>query len=428
MKTKVLVLGSDYGTLDMVREAQKQGLYVIATDLMETSPTKETADEMWQISTTDLDTLEAKCRELNIKGILTGASDFNITCARQLCKRLALPIYCEDDYAWKVARDKSEFKKICERVGAPVAKGYELSDELSREQLDKIEYPVVIKPVDKSGNKGMSYCADENELIVAYKYARSVSDNSTIVCERQLHGPEWTVYYLLAEGKAQLFYFAKEHHQPGELANLYTIMNSSAHHLKQYKEEMDDKVVEVFRQARFTEGLAWVETMLDDDGHFYLIECGYRFGGDMENVCYEKVSGFNSIKWMLDVAIGVKHTVEDLPAPLDTAHRACSATYHLFAVKDGVIASIEGLDAIEARPNVLLDMPKREGSKIFYHACMGIVRVFGETHTQMIEELRFITDTLKIRDENGEELFLKFTDYSSICSDFEAGLREFAEE
>lgn len=427
MKNKVLVLGSDFGTLDMVKEAKKQGMYVIVTDLMETSPTKEAADESWHISTTDIDILEAKCGELGITGILTGASDFNITCARQLCKRLNLPIYCENDYAWKVARDKSEFKKVCNSLGASVAEGYELTDELSREQLDKIQYPVVIKPVDKSGNKGMSYCSNEEELITAYKYARSISDNSTIVCERQLHGPEWTVYYLLAEGKAQLFYFAKEHHQPGELANLYTIMNSSSYHLKQYQEELDEKVVEVFKAAKFTEGLAWVETMLDEDGHFYLIECGYRFGGDMENVCYEKVSGFNSIKWMLETAVGVKHTMSDLPAPLTTAFKSCSATYHLFASRDGVISKIEGLDLIEENPNIVLDMPKREGSKVFYHACMGIVRVFGETHLDMIDSIKYITENLKIYDENGEELFVKFNDYKSIAEDFEAGLAEFGE-
>ncbi len=158
MNEKLLVLGSDFGTLDIVREAKKQGLYVIVTDLMDTSPAKEAADESWHISTTEIDILEKKCRELEVKGILAGASDFNLTLVRELCKRLNLPVYCDNDYAWRVSSDKSEFKKICCSLGAPVAAGYELTDELSEEQLDKIQYPVVIKPVDKCGNTGMSYC------------------------------------------------------------------------------------------------------------------------------------------------------------------------------------------------------------------------------------------------------------------------------
>ena len=60
---KALVLGSDFCTLQVVKEAQKMGCYVIVTDLMETSPTKQQADEVWNISTTDIDLLEKRCKE-----------------------------------------------------------------------------------------------------------------------------------------------------------------------------------------------------------------------------------------------------------------------------------------------------------------------------------------------------------------------------
>lgn len=58
---KLLILGSDFGTLQVVREAHKMGLYVIAADLMEISPTKQEADEAWLLSSTDTDTLVRKC-------------------------------------------------------------------------------------------------------------------------------------------------------------------------------------------------------------------------------------------------------------------------------------------------------------------------------------------------------------------------------
>ena len=61
MGRKALILGSDYGTYDMAVEARNLGIYLVVTDLMETSPTKEIADEAWMISTTDIDSLEQKC-------------------------------------------------------------------------------------------------------------------------------------------------------------------------------------------------------------------------------------------------------------------------------------------------------------------------------------------------------------------------------
>ena len=74
---KLLILGSDFGTIQVVREAHKLGIYVIVADLMETSPTKQEADEAWLLSSTDTDTLVEKCRKENITALMFGASDFN---------------------------------------------------------------------------------------------------------------------------------------------------------------------------------------------------------------------------------------------------------------------------------------------------------------------------------------------------------------
>lgn len=422
---KVLVLGSDYGTIDMVYEAKRMGLYVITTDLMDTSPTKEASDEAWKISTTDLDLLETRCKENHIVGILTGASDFNINCARKLCKRLKLPIYCESDKAWEISTNKSKFKKLCKEVGAPIADDYYLTKELKEDDLDKIIFPVVVKPVDKSGNRGMSYCNNKEELKKAYKNALEVSDNETIIVERQLHGPEWTVNYILADGEINLFYFSREHHQPGELANLYSLMNTSSGHLKQYIEEVNDKVIELLKKGEFRDGIAWVEVMLDEDGHFYLIESGYRYGGDMTYASYEKVCGFNAIRWMIEIAIGIKHTNNDLPKPLDSAFESCAAAYYLFSTKDDEIFEVNGLEDILKISNTIVDMPKREGSRAKYHAAMGVIRTYGENHKILIEKIKMINNKLSIKNKNGENLLLYFTDFESVSNDFEFGLREF---
>ncbi|MDO5100740.1 MAG: ATP-grasp domain-containing protein [Eubacteriales bacterium] len=425
---KALILGSDYGTIDMAREAKKMGVYVITSDLMDTSPTKEMSDEAWQISTTDIDLLEAKCREQNVTAIMVGASDFNIHCARKLCKRLGLPIYCESDLAWKVATDKSKFKEICKQVGAPIAEDIDFSEDMSDEELAKIKFPVVVKPVDKSGNRGMSYCYNIQQLREAYRYAKSVSENSTILVERQLHGPEWTVNYIMADGEIQLFSFLREHHQPGELANLYSLMNSSAGHQKQYIEETNDKVIEVLKAAGFKEGLAWVEVMLDDDGHFYLIESGYRYGGDMIYTPYEHVCGFNSIKWMVEISLGIEHKKEDLPQPLNNTFIGTGASYYLFATKDDMIDRIIGLEEVAEIDGVTIDMPKRIGAQARYHAAMGTIRIFGKTCDELIEKMKRINAALQILNKDGEDLILHFDDYDAVKRDFELGFTQYGEQ
>ena len=426
MSKKILILGSDFGTISVVREAHKMGLYVIVADLMETSPTKEEADEAWLLSSTDTETLIRKCKEEGIFALMFGASDFNVWNARLVCKELNLPIYCESDYACRVARDKGEFKRICKAVGAPVAEDYYLTDALMENELRTVQYPVVVKPVDKSGNRGMSYCSNQEELVVGYKLARNISDREIIV-ERQLHGKEYNVHYVLADGHARLLYFSSTHHEPGEVENLYSFKCTTSHHLKQYIDEVNESAIAVIEKAECKEGIVWFDCIRDDDGHFYLLEMGYRFGGVMTYVPYEKVTNFNTVKWMLECALGVSHKEVDLPPALNTALLGCACSYNLFSRYEGEIANIDGLEEIEKMPNVFVDIPKREGNSVRLAACMGLIGIYGENIEIVCNCLRQINSLLKIWNRDGENVFIHYDDYDALREEYYMGLKQFQE-
>lgn len=425
MKEKILVLGSDYGTLDLVREGHRMGLYVVVADLMNTSPTKQEADEAWLLSTTDIDTLERKCKEYRIGGVVTGASDFNTSCCRKLCERLGLSVYCESEKAWEIGRNKRLFKELCKEVGAPVAKDYYITEKLADEELSSVSFPVVVKPVDKSGNRGMSYCNNSDELIQAYKYARSISDNEAIIVEKELHGPEFAAHYVIAEGVARLLYFGSEHNQPGQRNNLYSLVYTTSAHLQQYLEEVNDYVIEVFRRAGCKDGIAWVECIRDDDGHFYLFEMGYRFGATMLYTWYEKVFGFNSIRWMIECAQGIRHTVKDLPEGLNSAMLSTSASYHLFSNQEGTVARTVGVKEIESLPNVIIDIPKRQGHHVNGFACIGIIRIYGSDVQQLCDTVSFINKYLRIENALGDNMIILFDDFESLKKEYALGLRQF---
>lgn len=424
MIEKLLILGSDFGTISVVKEAHAAGMYVIVADTMETSPSKEEADEAWLISTTDIDVLEAKCREVGVTAIMFGASDFNISNCRILCKRLNLPIYCDNDDTWAVARDKRIFKTICKEVGAPIATDYEFTDDQLADMLDQISYPVVVKPSDKSGNRGMSYCKNANELKDAYANARSISDKSIIV-ERQLVGDEYNVHYVLADGEARLLYFSSTHHEPGCASNLYSFKCTTSNHLKQYIDKVNDSVKKVFAKAGCKEGIVWVDIMRDQDGKFYLLEMGYRFGGVMTYRPYAKVSGFNTIRWMLDIARGKKHRVSELPEELNQAYYGCAASYHLFTKHAGIAKSVDGVDKLEEMEDVYVDMPKRAGSTVREKATMGLVGIYGKDIEDMCHKVAAVNAALSIKDENGDDLVITYDDYDSLREEYNSGMKQF---
>ncbi len=424
MDKKLLILGSDFGTYDLVTEARRMGIYTIVADTMETSPTKEAADEAWQISTTDYETLEKKIAEENVNAILAGASEFNLENVRYLCHKLGLPVYCDSDEAWSVARNKGKFKSLCKKHGVPVAQDYKLTDELSREELDQIVYPVVVKPVDMSGNRGVSFCANEEELVAGYKEARELSSNDNIIVERQLNGPEFTGYYVLADGEVSLSYYTSAHHQKGELHNLYTLEDITDHRLKQYMDEVNEGLKKVFKEAGCREGVCWIECMYDDDGHFYVLEMGYRLAGPVLYVMYEKCSGFNTMRWQIETAFGVKHTPEMLPAE-PPVFKQCVASYNLFTNQAGVVHEFVGLDRLLAMDNILVDFPKREGGEVRYHANMGVIRIFAENAQELCDTVAKINSFFFINNEKGENMFIKFDSFDEIIDEYEEGLKEF---
>lgn len=425
LKKKLLILGSDCGSFDVAKRAKENGLYVIVSDLMETSPTKELADEKWLISTTDIEALAAKCREEDVAAVITGASDFNIGNSRKLCKELGLPVYCSNDYAWEVSNNKRLFKDECKKAGVPVADDYFLSDDLSADQLEQVKYPVVVKPVDKCGNVGMSYCENEAELIAAYEKARSVSDNATIVVERQLHGPEFYINYVIADGKADLYFFTSEHNQPGYPANLYSIIFTNSAHLSQWLDEMNDKVIRVFEQIGLTEGQAWVETILDEDGHFYILEMGYRWGGEMLYVPYESISGFDSLSWMIGCAFGEQHTEDDFPGLVPQPCVPTAAAYYLFVKNSGTISRLEGVAELEGMDNVFVDLPKRLGSEIRPGISFGRIRVCAKDVEELCSLLAHINDVLVCENELGQDMIVRFTDYDALRDRYYQGMKEF---
>lgn len=340
---KLLILGDSYGALEIAKTAKKLGLYVIATDYTDSNRVKKIADESWKISTGDVDTLEQMCRSERVDGIINGVSGFNLKACRELCRRLGFPVYCSSDRAVEVATNKYEFKKICKELGAPIAEDYDVSQGLTEELLSSVQYPVVVKPIDSSASRGMSYCFKKEELISGYEEAIHNSKSKRVILERMLHGPEFAVNYLIADGEPKLFFISSEHHQPGEPASLYSIIMNTTIHLPQYMEELNEKVIQVFRKAELTEGVAWVECMRDTDGHFYLLEMGYRFGSEIVNIPYRDVSGFDSVKWMIECAMSGGHHKEELDVITQYSFRKCAASYSLFINHGGLLEKLKVL-------------------------------------------------------------------------------------
>ena len=420
---KLLMLGTSYGTCLMLEYAKSQGVYTIVTDYNEPehSPGKLISDEYWMINTGDLDTLEAKCRAEHVDAVVCGISEFNLEMCMELCHRLGLPCYCTPE-AWHFSRDKVDYKALATSLGAPLATDYFLSDPPTRAELDAIRYPVVVKPVDLSCNRGISYCANEEEMLAACDYARSLSHSRKLVVERMLHGEEWYGFYAMADGEIRLLALNAMYAQPGEPKFCYSITTTISNHVEDFTREINPAIEKVLKGVGCKEGIAWTQVMLDEDGHFYILEMGYRLDGDMMFVPYKNLLGFDCIAWIVDYALGKRNDPAQLPPSQTKAYTRAANSYMLWTNKGGVIGSIEGLDEIRAIPGVTVDSLAAVGDDIRVYGPLGCILFDCDDCEETIRMIQKVNDTVHIRNTDGEDVLIYYTDFDYLRQMYREGL------
>lgn len=422
---KLLVLGTSTGTREIIDYARSKGIYTIVTDDRdpEISFAKKWSDEYWMINTSETEILAKKCRECGISGVICGLSEFNIEMMIRLTSVLGLPCYTTEE-SWHYSKDKDDFKKVCRELNVPVAKDFFVSKKLTEEELAAVQFPVVVKPVDQNGNRGISYCYNSDELIEAYQYALSMSKSDKIIVEKMLNGKEWYSYYAMADGEVRLVALNGMYAEPGCLKNLYSLTTTVSDNINRFVDEVNPKIVEMLKKIGCKEGIAWVQEMLDDDGNFYVIEMGYRLPGDMTFIQYENLLGFNTVAWLVDYALGKKHDVCELPAEQTGAFVKCGCSYNIWVSEAGTLKEISGIDEILKLPQISYHSNTRPGDALRKHGHIGTFAFVTDDCTQMCDVIKEINRTVKVINESDEDIMIRYTDFTYITDIYRKGLEE----
>lgn len=411
---KLLLLGTSLASVEIVQTAKEMGCYTIVTDNLspDYSIAKKEADEYWMISTNDLDELEKKCRQEHIDAVFAGVSEYNLDRVKELTGRLGLPCYIEDS-AWKYARDKCAFKKKCREIGVPVVEEYTVSDPPRPEEMAGIEYPVVVKPVDGTGNKGISICHNDSELVVGCEKARAAGESGNILIERYVSGEETWNYYYLAEGEVRYVYSGRVFREPGYPTFLYLCGSTTLLDYWDYKEKVNDKCITFIKSIGCKKGIVWFQFIKDDKGRYYALEMAQRISADSSGRTIKRAAGVNALEWMLDIAFGDDHTVDMLPETSEPPYEMAHCVYYHFAEKGGRICKFQGYDELDPE-KYQVSIVAHEGDIIPQYRMM-VRTVFNiRSGEDMCDRIREINSKTRILDENNENMYIPFTDFERI--------------
>ncbi len=197
---KILILGGNYSTVDIVNYAHELGFHVIVASKFEKGEAKDIADEAINIDVEDHQALIDYIKENHISGVMTGASEFHLLNMIRLCKKAGMPCYATEEQ-WIVCQNKQSFKNLCRKNGVPCVSEFSAYDD-----PNTFGYPVIVKPTDNCSARGITVCYTPEEYKKAIGLALEYSTEKKFIIEKFIEnkGTTMSVRYIAVDGELYL--------------------------------------------------------------------------------------------------------------------------------------------------------------------------------------------------------------------------------
>jgi biotin carboxylase len=409
---RILILGSTKLIAGIVLKCKELGVYTVVTDNrpLESAPAKAVADNYYDIDFSDLDAVSKVIKEERIDGVLTGFTDSYMIYYVKICKANNLPYYM-DDRQLAVATDKTAFKEACVNSGVPVIPGDTADSYESAERIaENLGYPLMLKPVDNSGSRGVIKCESQSELKNAYEYALSFSFSKRVLVEKYLDCNNIAVSYFLADGKMRLSTtddrMVYKDAESGSSISCYSEYPSR--YTQRYIDEVHNKVEKMLSDNGFRNGMLSLQAFVDEDS-FYFCEMCYRPSGGQHYALTRRFNGIDQLALLIEYAV-TGSCYDSWEYEKETPFFSCNcATLRILGKENKRIAKLEGFDKLSKderviRANASLSVGSQIGKSGTTAQVIGsVVYTFSRDEDRM-KAAQSIFDQLTVEDEEGNPI------------------------
>lgn len=343
---KLLILGGNTTERVIVEHAKKLGYYTIVTDNhvdWNLSPAKQIADEAWNFSWSNIDSLAQQCIKKQVNGVIAGFSEFRVESMIKLCETLCLPCWLTMEQL-DLTRDKIQFKQLCKQYQIPCVTEYDFNHVSI--------FPVIIKPVDRAGSVGINVAYNEQQLKHFYLEAKSLSPSKKVIIEEYIDdGTKFDVYYFIHDKNIELVGTSdtimcdkKRGSETLQKAWTYPSVYESL-----FKEELSIHLEKMILDIGIIDGYVTMSAFYRE-GKFYFFEAGFRLSGEMSFDYYKRMTGQCYLDALIRYSLNDSHLT---PRPVSLPRKNGYVITLNFFGKDGVVGSIVGLDFLKRHKNVI---------------------------------------------------------------------------
>ena len=303
---RILMLGGSLQQIPAIKQAKEMGIYVITCDYLPDNPGHQIADEYYNVSTTDKNKVLELAEKLKIDGIVAYASDPAAPTAAYVSEKLDLPGNPYESVC--ILTQKDLFRKFLSEHGfnSPKAKGYtSFSDALT--DFDDFMMPVMVKPVDSSGSKGVVKIFSKDELFEAVEEALSYSRSKRFIIEEfivkkgyQVSGDGFSV-----DGKLVFTSYGNELYS-GDGTREYVALGEFWPSLltDAQKEAVDNELQRLISALGMKTSAYNIEVIIGEDNKVYILELGPRNGGSYIPQLIRYATGVDLVKYTIKASVG----------------------------------------------------------------------------------------------------------------------------
>lgn len=387
-KRAVLLFGCGELQQSIAKRAQKMGLFVVGIDPCADAACKDDMDAFEVVGGQDFEGTLAVARKYNVRGIVTAATDKPLVMMARVAKELNLPFYSVETAQWST--DKFQMKQRFMEGGVPCAKGRLIHNA---DEAQDLYFPVICKPRDNSGSRGVKLCCNLLELQACIDEALQYSKLDTVLVEEFIEGREFSIESLHYDGKSEVIQFTEKKTTPFPY-NVELGHKQPANLTDDQRDAIREIISKIGAALKFENCPSHTELKVNDRGIF-VIETSPRLGGDYITSTLTPLStGINLEDQLLHIALGEK--VDTTTGRVNKASGVCFFSYPEGEVKAiasemSEVASLPHIHNFELKLKVGDRINKITSSLNRY----GQFIVNGETREEMDELIEKYENKIK---------------------------------
>ncbi|MBR6792822.1 MAG: ATP-grasp domain-containing protein [Clostridia bacterium] len=397
---KALVIAGGLPQIELLKQLKSRGIETVLADGNDKAIARPYADHFYQIQIFDIEAVKELAVKEKVDFLITVCADQVLLVVAQVSEMLGLPCYIDYETAQNVS-DKIRMKAIFKKNDIPTS-DYLQPEHFDAEQIRRLQFPLVVKPVDAYSSKGVRKAENMEQAEQFYREAEEISRSGGVIVEEFCEGEEISVDAFVQNGKAKVLCISNSEKIKNDgrfviFRGRYPVSASQA------VIDRIGQVAQMIADAFHLENCPLLIQMINKGDDVSVLEFCSRTGGNMKYLLIKYSCGVDVISAAIDLSMGITPEIN----PVDTGNNYVVNDF--IYCHSGKFCGIEGAepllrDGTLSEIHALRPLGSQTGGVSSSSDRIAGFTIIADTLEHFNEKHRKVVENIKILDENGKDI------------------------